>query len=161
MTTLCTNFKRNRSTFISKSAPVSQAEALNKILERLMCNRLIEYLEKSCTIFDQQFGFRSSHSTVYALILMIDKIQKAIDTKNYSCGIFIDLCKAFGTVDHHVLLDKLEYYGVRGIAHEWFSSYLSNRSQFVSLGYVESGSQKFYVVYHRVQFWVPCYSCYM
>jgi len=93
----------------------------------LMYNRLIKYFEKSCTIFDQQFGFRSSHSTVHALILMIDKIQKAIDSKKYSCGIFIDLRKAFDTVDHHVLLDKLEYYGVRGIAHEWFSSYLSNR----------------------------------
>jgi len=73
---------------------------------------------------------------------MIDKIQKAIDTKNYSCGIFIDLGKAFDTVDHHVQLDKLEYYGIRGIAHERFSSYLSHRSQFVSLGHVESGAQQ-------------------
>jgi len=84
-----------------------------------MYSRLIKYFEKSSTIFDQQFGFRSSHSTVHALILMIDKIQKANDSKNYSCGIFIDLGKAFDTVDrHHVLLDRLEYYGIRGIARE-------------------------------------------
>ena len=73
---------------------------------------------------------------------MVDKIQRAIDNKNYSCGVFIDLCKAFDTVDHHILLDKLEYYGIRGIAHKWFSSYLSNRSQFVSLGQMESGPQQ-------------------
>ena len=73
---------------------------------------------------------------------MVDKIQKAADNKNYSCGVFIDLCKAFDTVDHHILLDKLEYYGIRGIAHKWFSSYLSNRSQFVSLGQIESGPQQ-------------------
>ena len=103
--------------------PISLLSIFNKILERLMYNRLIKYFEKSTTIFDQQFGFRSSHSTVHALILMIDKIQKAIDSKNYLCGIFIDLCKAFDTVDHHILLDKLEYYGIIGIAHEWFSSY--------------------------------------
>ena len=57
-------------------------------------------------------------------------------------NVFIDLCKAFDTVDHDILLDKLEYYGIRGIAHKWFSSYLSNRSQFVSLGQMESGPQQ-------------------
>ena len=121
---------------------ISLLSTFNKILERLMYNRLIKYFEKSCTFFDQQFGFRSNRSTVHALTLMVDKIQKAIDNKNYSCGVFIDLCKAFDTVDHHILLDKLEYYGIRGIAHKWFSSYLSNRSQFVSLGQMESGSQQ-------------------
>ena len=73
---------------------------------------------------------------------MVEKVQKAIDSKNYSGGIFIDLCKAFDTVDHHVLLDKLEYYGIRGIAHGWFSSYLSNRSHFVSLRPIESDSKQ-------------------
>ena len=74
-----------------------------------MYNRLIKYFEQSSVFFDQQFGFRSNHSTVHALILMVDKIQTAIDCKNYSCGIFIDVCKAFDTVDYHILLGKLEY----------------------------------------------------
>ena len=120
-----------------------------------MYNRLIKYFKKSSTIFDQQFGFRSSHSTVHALILMIDKIQKAIDGKNYSWGIFIDLCKAFDSVDHHVLLDKLEYYGIRGITHEWFT-YLIGVSFFHEAMWNLAHS-KFYVVYNRVQFWDPCY----
>lgn len=135
-------FKKGSPLTVSNYRPISLLSIFNKILERLMYNRLIMYFEKSCTFFDQQFGFRSNHSTVHALILMVDKIQKAIDNKNYSCGVFIDLCKAFDTVDHHILLDKLEYYGIRGIAHKWFSSYLSNRSQFVSLGQIESGPQQ-------------------
>lgn len=85
----------------------------NKILVRLIYNRLIKYFEQSSIFFDQQFGFRSNHSTVHALILMVDKIQKAIDSGNYSRGIFIDLCKAFDAVDHLILLDKLEYYSIR------------------------------------------------
>ena len=127
---------------VSNYRPITLLSIFNKILERLTYNRLVKYLEKSPTIFDQQFGFCSSHSTVHALILMIDKMQKAMDSKNYSCGIFIDLCKAFDTVDHHVLRDKFENYGIRGIAHECFSSYLSNTSQFVSLGHVESSTRQ-------------------
>ena len=107
-----------------------------------MYKRLIKYFEQSPIFFDQQLGFRSNHSTVHAFILMADKIQKAIDSRNYSCGIFIDLCKAFDTVDHHILLDKLEYYCIRGIKYKWFPFYLSNRSQFVSLGTIDSGSKK-------------------
>ena len=63
---------------------------------------------------------------------MTDKIQRSIDNGTYSCGIFLDLCKAFDTVDHKILLTKLEYYGIRGVANDWFASYLSNRRQFVS-----------------------------
>ena len=73
---------------------------------------------------------------------MVDKIQKAIDSRNYSCGIFIDLGNAFDTVDHHILFDKLEYYGIRGITYKWFSFYFSNRSQFFALGSIDSDSKK-------------------
>ena len=65
-----------------------------------------------------------------------------IDSRNYSCGIFIDLCKVFDTVDHHILLDKLEYYGIRGITYKWFCSYLSSRRQYVCLGTMESDAKK-------------------
>ncbi len=99
-----------------------------------MYKRLIEFLENNKLLFHGQFGFRSNHSTNHALLLITDKIQRAIENKEYACGIFLDLKKAFDTVDHKILLKKMEYYGVRGIANQWFSSYLINRKQFVSVG---------------------------
>ena len=107
-------YKKGSPLKVSNYLPISlYISIFNKILVRLIYNRLIKYFEQSSIFFDPQFGFRSNHSTVHALILMVDKIQKAIDSGNYSRGIFIDLCKAFDTVDHLILLDKLEYYGIR------------------------------------------------
>ena len=62
---------------------------------------------------------------------MVDKITDAIDSNEFSIGLFIDLSKAFDTINHKILIDKLEYYGIRGIALNWFKSYLSNRQQYV------------------------------
>ena len=118
---------------VSNYRPISLLSNFNKIIEKLMYNRLINYLGKLSIISDNQFGFRSKHSTFHALLLLTDKIQKAIDKDTYSCGIFLDLCKAFDTVNQYILLTKLEYYGIRGVAHAWFTSYLSDRKQFVSL----------------------------
>ena len=73
------------------------------------------------------------YSTSHALIHLTDKIRHETDKGNYACGIFVDFQKDFDTVDHHILLKKLEYYGVRGIPNYWFASYLSNRKQFVSI----------------------------
>ena len=64
---------------------------------------------------------------------MLEIIQKALDDRQIACGIFIDLEKAFGTVSHDILLEKLDHYGIRGISNDWFRSYLSDRSQFVSI----------------------------
>ena len=106
---------------------------IDKILERLMYNRLYNFLEKKEIIFSLQFGFRQKYSTTHALINLTDKIRHEIDKGNYAWGIFVDFQKAFDTVDHHILLKKLEYYGVRGISNKWVASYLSNRKQFVSI----------------------------
>ena len=103
-----------------------------------MYNRLASFLEKNEILFHGQFGFRSNHSTNLAILLITDKIQKAIERKLYSCEIFLDLSKAFDTVNHDILLKKLENCGIRGIAKQWFCSYLSNRKQFVSLGSIKS-----------------------
>lgn len=79
-----------------------------------------------------------THSTVFAVLSIIDKIQKAIENGNFSCGIFLDLSTTFDTVNHQILLQKLEYYGIRGITNDWSKSYLYNRKQLVSLGSFKS-----------------------
>ena len=111
--------------------PISLLSIFDKIMEKLMHNRLYEFLESHDILYKNQFGFRKKNSTIYALLEITEKIKESIDNGNYGCGIFIDLKKAFDTVNHKILLTKLEHYGIRGIALKWFESYLTNRKQFV------------------------------
>ena len=89
-----------------------------------------------------QFGFRKKYSTFLALMDLADNISKNIDEGNYSIGIFLDLSKAFDTIDHTILLDKLCRYGVRGVTLNWFKHYLNDRKQFVSYNNTTSVSMK-------------------
>ena len=98
-----------------------------------MHKRLYQFLQENNILFQNQFGFRKNNSTSFALIEITEKIKQTIDDKKYGCGIFIDLRKAFDTVNHEILLTKLEHYGIRGIPQNWFRSYLTNRKQYVSL----------------------------
>ena len=82
--------------------------------------------------YELQFGFRKNYNTSLATLYLIDKITTAFNNNEYVLGLFIDLSKAFDTVDHQILLSKLYKYGIRGVIHKWMSSYLSNRYQFVS-----------------------------
>ena len=83
-------------------------------------------------------AFREKHSTMHTTLLIADKIQKAIEDGLFSCGIFLDFSKIFDTVDHSILIRKLSHYGIRGITNDWFTSYLLNRRQHVSIGSTES-----------------------
>ena len=114
---------------ISNYRPISILNYFSKFFEKVMYTRLYKYLSKFSLISDDQFGFRKGHSTSMALIHLHTKIAESIDQNKFSIGIFLDLAKAFDTVNHAVLLRKLDYYGVRGIALEWFKSYLSNSTQ--------------------------------
>ena len=126
-------YKKGSPTTVDNYCPITLLSIFNRILEKLMYKRLVAYLKKVNGLCENQFGFRNNHSAIHALILIADKIQKAIDEGNYACGIFLDLSKAFDTVNHSILLKKLEAYGIRGIAKERFAQYLSNRKQFVSI----------------------------
>ena len=95
-------------------------------------------MDQNFIVFQNQFGFRSKHSTEHALTNLTEEIRKSIDKGKFSCGVFIDLRKAFDTVDHEILLHKLNHYGIRGISNSWFRSYLKNREQFVSVEGCES-----------------------
>ena len=104
-----------------------------------MYSRLDNFLTTSEIIYKFQFGFRKQYSTNHALLSIVEQIRRALDSKMFTCGFFIDLEKAFDTVNHKILLSKLKH-GIRGIADKWFSSYLSNRHQSVSLNGASSSS---------------------
>ena len=103
----------------------------SKILEKLIFNRCMDYISKNNLLNEKQFGFRPNHSTYMALIELVDKIFNAVERNETPVGIFLDLSKAFDKINHDILLYKLEYYGFRGVALDWFKRYLSNRKQFV------------------------------
>ena len=114
--------------------PISLLSVFDKLLETVMLNRLLQFLNKNdilYIIYKYQFGFGKNHATSSVLTKVIDHINKSLDEGNYVFGIYIDLKKAFDTVQHQILLYKLLHYGICGIALEWFDSYLSKRKQFV------------------------------
>ena len=121
--------------------PVSVLSCFSKILERLMFNRVQTFLTKHNVLTNSQYGFRPGHSTELALIEAVEKLRSSIDNNNTCIGVFLDLSKAFDTIDHGILLQKLERYGIRGICLNWFKSYLSDRLQFTSFNNVESNFQ--------------------
>ena len=82
------------------------------------------------SIYESQFGFQKGRSTLHSLIEIVENIRDCLEQRNYGCGIFIDLKKAFDTVNHKIIIDKLEHYGIRGRSLNWFSSYLTGRSQY-------------------------------
>lgn len=128
---VCPIFKGGDHTLLNNYRPISILPSFSKVFERAVYNRLYSYLDQHKILFDYQFGFRPNHSTGMAVIEMVNKIRCAIDSKCMSIGVFIDLSKAFDTVNHDILLEKLAHYGVRGCALLWFKSYLNERSQYV------------------------------
>ena len=99
---------------------------IEKVIEKRMYKRLYNFPDISNLIYLLQFGFRSKYSTTHALINLTGSIRQSLDEGNFACCIFVDLQNAFDTVDHKILLHKLEYYGIRGVCNDWFKSYLSD-----------------------------------
>ena len=98
-----------------------------------MYKRLSNFLDINNLIYSLQFAFRPKYSTTHAVINLTGSIRQTLDEGSFSCGIFVDLQKAFDTADHKTSLHKLEYDGIRGVCNDWFKSYLSDRKQFVSI----------------------------
>ena len=135
---VCPVFKSGCKTDLTNYRPISLLSCFSKLFEKIMYVRLLDYLDHNNIINNAQFGFRKNHSTHMALLNLYDKISAAANNKHYAMGIFIDLSKAFDTLNHEILLSKLYYYGIRGVTLEWFKSYISNRRQYVVIDNIDS-----------------------
>ena len=102
-------FKSGEDRLISNYRPISILPVFSKLFEKVVYKRLINYLDSNNILFKKQYGFRKKHSTSLALLDLVDKITSAIDEKKYHVGIFLDLSKAFNTVNHDILFDKLSF----------------------------------------------------
>ena len=124
-------FKFNDQIQLSNYRPIFVLPAFSKILERVIYNRMVHYLENYNILCHQQFGFRKGYFTSMALIRLSDQLSTATDYKKFTIGIFLDLSKAFDTVNHEIHFTKLEHYGFRGFVLDWMKSYFISRKQFV------------------------------
>ena len=131
-------YKSGNHMHITNYRPISLLNCFSKIYEKVLYNRLEKFFEKQQTLYDQQYGFRKNRSTQLTLISFIDNLTEAIDKNEYAISIFIDLSKAFDTIDHSILMKKLYNYGIRGLANDIFKNYLSNRFQGVTVGRITS-----------------------
>ena len=120
--------------------PISLLPCFSKLLEKIVYKRLISFLNRFKIIYRNQYGFRRKHSTIHPIIQLLNQISQGLDSPHseITMGLFLDLSKAFDTVDHQILLAKLNHYGIRGPTNDWFKSYLSGRSQFVTYKQVNS-----------------------
>ena len=127
-------FKGEDPTEFSNYRPVSVLPVLSQVFERVLKERLVAFLEEKGVVTPGQYGFREGHSTTMAILDMVERVRAAWGRGNVALGVFIDLKKAFDTVDHRVLLAKLEHYGVREEAHGLLADYLRDRWQYVVYG---------------------------
>ena len=129
--------KKDNPELFSNYRPVSVLPCFSKIIERIVHERCYDLLTKNNILYKRQYGYRNKHSTYMAVLDFINDMNKAIDNNMYTAGIFMDLSKAFDTIDHEILLDN----GFRGVSHAWFANYLSNRKQMVSYNSTLSSSE--------------------
>ena len=135
------NFKEGKQTPIFKNGainvtnfrPITVCNSLAKILEKAVRTRVMRHIKNSKILTNSQFGFRKKHSTTHAMINLLETTLSALDDGLKTGGIFLDISKAFDCVPHRKLLRKLEYYGFRANSLMWFESYLTGRSQYVSI----------------------------
>ena len=127
-------FKKDDKQMYTNYRPISSLPFLSKVFERCMANRLVSFFEKFELFSDKQFGFLKNRSTQDAIFNFTESIYDSIDSLNHNISILVDLKAAFDTVNHSILLKKLERYGVRGHCLQWFNSYLTDRKFHVRVG---------------------------
>ncbi len=124
-------YKSGGSEIISNYRPISILPLINKIFEKLLYVRLLNFFDHCNIISENQFGFRKSKDTTQATLKLINTVLPQLGTDEYGACVFLDFSKAFNTVHHDICLLKLERYGIRGQVHDLIRSYLSNRKEYV------------------------------
>ena len=132
-------FKKGDHNLATNYRPISILSQYDKIFEKLIYIRISSYLEKYDLLKKNQFGFRENSSTNFAIAHIHDNILRNVDLGLNICCLFLDFSKAFDTVDHQILLAKLQkYFGIRGKPLDLFKSYLSNRYQYTKILQIHS-----------------------
>ena len=141
----------NSITDANNYRPFSLLSNFNRIFEKLIFNRMESFIEKYNLFSPPKYGFRKAHSTQHAILDIVNTIQTNMDKRLFSFGVFIDLKKAFNTVDHKILLDKLYHYGFRGVINKWFSS--------IEDGITNNSNWFFYLSGKEYYFWCSTRFC--
>jgi len=131
-------FKNGDKSLLVNYRPISILPAISKVFEKAVLTRLKSYLEHNSILDRSQHGFRSSHNVTTAITDALNFVTRALDNNEFCVATFLDISKAFDSIDHDILLQKLFHYGIRGIALSWFRSYLSNRFQYVAVNGINS-----------------------
>ena len=143
-------FKSGDAQCLNNYRPISLLPVISKLMEKIVHKRLMNFMVKNNLLYEHQYGFQKKNSTVHPIMQLVKHITDSSDksSKHFTIGTFLDLSKAFDTVSHSILIDKLEYYGIRGVSLNWFKNYLTNRFQFTEVNGSKSSST-------AVQYGVP------
>ena len=124
-------FKKGDVSMLSNYRPISLLPTISKIFERILYNQLYDYFNSNNLLAEEQYGFRTNHSTEYAAVKLVDNVSKEMELGNTPTALYIDLSKAFDTLSFDILLYKLNYYGIKDNAFKLLKNYLTNRRQYV------------------------------
>ena len=126
-------YKKDDINSVTNYRPISILPTISKIFEKIIFQQLHKYLKENEIYNSNQYGFRESHSTEHAALELVDRVINRLDDKEFPLAVFMDLSKAFDTINHNILLKKLHYYGIRNNSLSLLESYLSNRQQYVEI----------------------------